>query len=225
MKFDIITLFPKAIEFYFDQGLISRARKQGLIEIKAHDLRCWTDDKHRTVDDKPYGGGSGMVLKVEPIYRAVSEIKGRSRKSKVVLLTPRGKQFNQKMAKEYADLKQLIIISGRYEGVDQRVAENIADEEISIGPYVLMSGDLPAMSVVETVVRLKAGVAGEKEWLSARIQEGGFWEGPQYTRPEIFRPKKGKLWKVPSVLMKGNHRDIEKWRKEHGRLIEGDKLC
>lgn len=161
-----------------------------------------------------------MVLKVQPIFEAVKELKGRRRKLKVVLLTPRGRQFDQKKADEYSYFNQLILISGRYEGVDQRVAEHIADEEISVGPYVLMGGDLPAMTIVETVARLKAGVAGEEEWLQTRKERGGFWEYPQYTRPEVFRPKPGEKWSVPSELVGGDHKIIAEWRRRHGRLIE-----
>lgn len=220
MKFDILTLFPEVINDYFEQGLLGRAQHSGLIQARAHNLRDWTDDKHQTVDDKPYGGGNGMVLKVEPVYRAVKELKGRRRKVKVVLLTPRGKKFDQKMAREYADLKQLIIISGRYEGVDERVAEHIADDQVSIGPYVLMSGDLPAMIMVEAVARLRSGVAGEEAWLEERQEKGGFWEYPQYTRPEVFQPNAKNKWSVPKTLIKGDHRAIKKWRQERGRLIE-----
>ncbi len=219
MRFDIITLFPDAIDKYFAQGLIGRAQESGLVDIKAHDLRNWTDDRHRTVDDKPYGGGNGMVLKVEPIFRAVKELKGRRRKVKVVLLTPRGKQFNQQLADEYAQYKQIILISGRYEGVDERVAQHIADDEVSVGPYVLMSGDLPAMIIAETVARLKAGVAGEEEWLDQRKEGGGFWEYPQYTRPEVFRPKNSQHWKAPKVLLSGDHKKIKAWKSRHRKNI------
>lgn len=224
MDFDILTLFPEAIDFYFQQGLLGRAQKSGLIKVQAHNLRHWTDDKHQTVDDKPYGGGNGMVLKVDPIFRAVKELKGRRRKVKVILLTPRGKQFNQSLARQYLDLKQLIIISGRYEGVDQRVAEHIADDQISIGPYVLMSGDLPAMSIVEAVARLKSGVAGDEDWLKARQDGGhGFWEYPQYTRPEVFKPSlRSSGWTVPKILLTGHHSKVERWRREHGRFIESE---
>ncbi len=220
MKFDILTLFPEVINDYFKQGLLGRAQRSGLIQVQAHNLRNWTDDKHQTVDDKPYGGGNGMVLKVGPIYRAVKELKGRRRKVKVVLLTPRGRGFDQKLAREYADLRQLIIISGRYEGVDERVAENIADDQVSIGPYVLMSGDLPAMIMVEVIARLQAGVAGKESWLAERQERGGFWECPQYTRPEIFQPNNRTKWSVPKTLVKGDHRAIKKWRQEKGKLIE-----
>jgi len=220
MKFDVLTLFPKGITSYFDQGLLNRAQGKGLIEINIHDLRNWSVDRHRTVDDKPYGGGNGMVLKVEPIYRAVKELKGRKRKTRTILLTPRGRKFDQKIAEEYSKLNQLIIISGRYEGVDERVAEYIADDQISIGPYVLMSGDLPAMVIIETIARLETGVAGDQEWLTERTNRGGFWEGPQYTRPEIFSPNKKEKWIVPKCLIGGNHREIFDWREEHGRIIE-----
>jgi len=220
MKFDIITLFPEAIDKYFSQGLIARAQKKGLIEIQTHNLRQWAYDKHQTVDDKPYGGGGGMVLKVEPIFRAVKEIKGRRKKTKIILLTPRGRSFNQSIAKEYSSFKQIILISGRYEGIDERVAKYIADDEISIGPYVLMSGDLPAMVLIESIARLKSGVAGDEEWLNERIENSGFWEQACYTRPEVFKPSLGKKWVVPEELIKGDHRAIKNWKLKHGKLIE-----
>jgi tRNA (guanine37-N1)-methyltransferase len=220
MKFDIITIFPETINEYFSQGLIGRAQKDNLLKIKAHNLRQWTSDRHQTVDDKPYGGGNGMVLKVEPIFRAVKELKARKKNVKTILLSPRGRQFNQSLAQEYSKLDHLIIISGRYEGVDERVAEHIADQEVSVGPYVLMSGDLPAMTIVESVARLKAGVAGDKDWLEERMTAAGFWENACYTRPEVFSPRPGEKWSVPNELLRGNHKEIKAWQKKHGGRIE-----
>ncbi|MDO8655428.1 MAG: tRNA (guanosine(37)-N1)-methyltransferase TrmD, partial [bacterium] len=190
----------------------------------------WTKDRHRVVDDKPYGGGLGMVMKVEPIFRAVESIKKSFRsqasgsrpkvsKTKVILFTPRGRKFTQERAHAWAKLDQLIFICGRYEGIDERVAKHIADEEISVGDYVLMGGEVAAMAVIETVSRLIPGVIGKEAFLKERKKKTGFLEYPQYTRPETFEPKKGVRWKVPKVLLSGNHADIEKARKIQGRII------
>jgi len=212
IRFDIITIFPEIFDSYFKESIIKRALKKRLLKINVHDLRKWTKDKHKTVDDKPFGGGIGMVMKVEPIFKAVTSLK----KSKVILFTPRGKKFNQKMAHRFSELDHLTFICGRYEGVDERVAKKIADEEVSIGDYVLMGGELPAMVVVEAVARLIPGVLGKPELLKKRVtKEKGFIEYPQYTRPEVFRN-----WRVPKVLLSGNHKKIEEWRKKHQRVIE-----
>lgn len=225
LTFDIITIFPKIFNSYLKETLIKKAQEKGLIKINIHDLRKWTTDRHKTVDDSPYGGGLGMVLKIEPIYNAINNIKkktvqDRTLKSKVVLFTPRGKKFNQKMAYRLSKLNQVIMICGRYEGVDERVAKYIADLELSIGDYDLMGGELPAMVVIETVARLIPGVLGKPELLKERItKEKGFIEYPQYTRPEVFRPKKGIFWKVPKVLLSGHHKKIEEWRGKHRKII------
>ena len=186
MRFDIITIFPEIFDSYFQESLLKRARTKKLIDIRVHNLRNWARDSHQTVDDKPFGGGLGMVMKIEPISKAVQELKEKRAKSKVILFTPRGKKFNQRRAQEYANLDQLIMICGRYEGVDERIGKYIADEQISIGNYDLMGGELPAMIVAETVARLIPGVIGKKEFLQERVKEGGFIEYPQYTRPEVF---------------------------------------
>jgi len=229
IKFDIITIFPEIFESYFKQGLIAKAQKKRLIKISIHDLRRWTKDKHKSVDDRPFGGGWGMVLKVEPIYKAVKQIKsgpvdqsmGPEKKSRVVLFTPRGKKFNQRIANQLSRLDQVIMICGRYEGVDERVAKHIADLDLSIGDYDLMGGELPAMVLVETVSRLIPGVIGKRELLKERInKKGGFTEYAQYTRPEVFSPKKGVNWKVPKVLVSGNHKEIGAWKKKHSKVIE-----
>ena len=190
---------------------MARALKKKIVQIKVHNLRRWTSDRHQTVDDKPFGGGVGMVLKIEPIYKAVKDIKtkAKNQKVKVVLFSPRGKKFDQMMAKKFAKLDQLIMISGRYEGVDERVVEYIADEVISIGDFVLSGGEVPAMVVIEAVSRLIPGVVGKKE--SAEK-----FDHAQYTRPEIFEAG-GKKIKVPKILLSGNHKKIEKWRKKHAK--------
>ena len=223
MRFDIITLFPEIFEFYCQHSILKKAKEKGIIKIKVHNLRDFTSDKHKTVDDKPFGGGRGMVLKIEPIYKAVQSLKSKikSQKSKIILFTPRGKKFTQKMALEFSKLSQLILICGRYEGVDERVAKYLCDEKISIGDYVLMGGELPALVVIESVARLVPGVIGKSELLKERFtKKGGFLEYPQYTRPEVFEPQKGVKWKVPKVLLSGNHKKIEEWRKKHSKVIE-----
>lgn len=225
ITFDVVTIFPEMFDSYVKESLIARAQKKKLIKINRHNLRDWTHDNHQTVDGRPFGGGLGMVLKVEPIYRAVqslkSKIKSQKSKVKVILFTPRGKKFNQKMAYDLSKLDRIIFICGRYEGVDERVAQKIADIEVSIGDYDLMGGELPAMVAIETVSRLVPGVLGKEQLLEERItKSGGFIEYAQYTRPEIFSPKKGVNWKVPKVLTSGDHKKIEEWKQTHGRVIE-----
>ncbi len=218
MRFDIITIFPELFEPFSKESLLKRAQAKGLLSVTAHNLRKWTTDRHRVVDDKPYGGGLGMVMKVEPIFRAVQSLK-KKKKSRVVLFTPRGKKFTQERAHAWAKLDQLIFICGRYEGIDERVAKHIADEEVSIGDYVLMGGEVAAMAAIETVSRLIPGVIGKEAFLKERKKKAGFLEYPQYTRPETFEPKKGTKWKVPKVLLSGNHADIERARKVQGRIV------
>jgi tRNA (guanine37-N1)-methyltransferase len=229
INFEIITIFPEIFSSFLKESLIARAQKKKLIKIRVNNLRRWTVDRHRTVDDRPYGGGLGMVMKVEPIYKAVMEIKKKEkkRKGKVVLFTPRGRKFNQKMAHQFSKSDHIILICGRYEGVDERVAKYIADEKISIGDYVLMGGELPAMVVIETISRLIPGVLGKPQLLKERIPAipgrggRGFTEYAQYTRPEVFSPHKGVKWQVPKVLLSGNHKKIEIWRKRHSKIIAG----
>jgi len=217
MKFDIITIFPQIFDSYFGESIIKRAKEKNIIEINVHNLRDWTTDKHKTVDDTPYGGGAGMVLKVEPIFNCVKMIKSKveSQKLKVraILFSAKGKRFTQKDAKRLAQYDQLIMICGRYEGVDERVAKHIIDEEISIGDFVLTGGEIPAMVVADSVSRLLPGVLGNEQ--SAQIEshsKEGYLEFPQYTKPEKF-----KGWEVPGVLLSGNHAEIEKWRKNNSK--------
>jgi len=234
IKFDVITVLPNIFNSYLGESLIARAQKKKFIKVNIHDLRKWTTDAHKTVDDRPFGGGLGMVLKVEPIFKAVKALKksqtsnSKSQpKSKIILFTPRGEKFNQKMAYKLSKLDQIIFICGRYEGVDQRVAEKIADMEISIGDYDLMGGELPAMIAIESISRLVPGVIGKEQLLKERItKSGGFIEYAQYTRPEIFSAKdksasggKTKKWKVPEVLVSGDHKKIEEWKTSHGKVI------
>ena len=200
----------------FAESIVERAQNKGLVEIKIHNLRDWTEDKRKTVDDKPYGGGVGMVMKIEPIDKAIEEVKSQKlkvkntiQKSKVILTSPRGKMFNQKIAKELSQLDHLIIICGHYEGVDERVTEHLIDEEISIGDYVLTGGEIPAMIMTDTIVRLIPGVL-EKD--DATVNESfteNLLENPQYTRPEDY-----KGWKVPEILLSGDHKKIQEWQKQ-----------
>jgi tRNA (guanine37-N1)-methyltransferase len=222
ITFHVITIFPKIFDSFLKESFIKKAQEKKLIKIKIYNLRDFAKDKRKTVDDRPYGGGLGMVLKVEPIYRAVKKIKSKikNQKSKIILFTPRGKQFTQKMAHSFSRLKHLILICGRYEGVDERVAKYIADLELSIGPYDLMGGELPAMVLIEVVTRLIPGVIGKPEFLKERVLKGGFVEYPQYTRPEVFSPKRGIYWRVPKVLLSGNHQKIKEWREKRKKIIE-----
>jgi tRNA (guanine37-N1)-methyltransferase len=210
MTFHVLTIFPDFFKGPLDYGVVERARKAGLLEIKVHDLRQWTHDRHRTVDDRPFGGGEGMLLKCEPIFEAVEAIlpeRGASRR--VVLLSAQGRKFDQTLAREYAKLDELLLICGRYEGVDERVAEHLAEDEISIGDFVLSGGELPAAIVIDAVARLQEGVLGNRESaLNESFSEPGLLDCPQYTRPEEFRG-----WKVPETLLGGNHAHIKEWRK------------
>ncbi len=221
MRFDIITIFPSLFTPFLKESLIKRALEDGRITVNIHDLRKWTTDPHKTVDDKPFGGGSGMVMKAEPIYKAVTDIRKYSEGKgvKIILFTPRGKKFNQKKAADFAEYRQVIMICGRYEGVDERVAQYIADEKISIGNYVLMGGELPAMIVLETVSRLVPGVVGKKEFLEERKKEEGFVEYPQYTKPESVTID-GVKRRVPKILLSGNHEKIKKWKDKKGKTIK-----
>jgi len=213
MKFDIITIFPDIFDSYFSESIIKRARKNGLIEIAIHNLRDYTLDKHKTVDDTPFGGGAGMVMKIEPLYKAVKSIK-KKKKSRVILFSAKGKKYSQKDARRLAKYEQLTLICGRYEGVDERVVKYVADEEISIGDYVLTGGEVPAMSLVDSIARLLPGVLGNPESLveESFSKEGGAasLEYPQYTKPAEFLG-----WKVPKILLSGDHKKIKNWRLKH----------
>lgn len=197
----------------FGESMVKRAQENTAVEIKIHDLRDWTEDNHRSVDDRPYGGGAGMVMRVDVVDRALLDLKSKakSEKRKVVLLSAKGKPYIQEKAMEFAKLDQLILIAGHYEGVDERVAENLVDEEIRIGDYVLTGGELPAMVVTDSVVRLLPGVLGNEESAKEESHSSpGYLEYPQYTRPEEY-----KGWRVPEVLLSGNHAEIDKWREEN----------
>lgn len=249
IRFNIVTIFPNIFKDYFSTSIIKWAQKKGFVRIKIYDLRKFTTDKHKTVDDKPYGGGPGMVLKAAPIYKAIRSIlensKGKSlrqgrirlgrKNSKIVLLTPQGKQFNQKIAQRYSKLDSLILICGHYEGIDARV-EKFVDEKISIGPYVLTGGELPAMIIVDAVTRLISGVIKKESLLEEsfsirnssksvirRGADEARGEYPQYTRPEVLTIKDKydqiTTLRVPKVLLSGNHQKIKAWRERHTKLL------
>lgn len=205
MKIDILTIFPNMFAGPFEESMIKRAQDKSILEITIHDLRQWASDERSTVDDKPYGGGPGMVMMVEPIYKAIAALTKPN--SRIILMTPQGKKFDQHQARKLATLDHLILIAGHYEGFDERV-RSLVDEEISIGDYVLTGGELPAMVVVDTVVRLIPGVLGKEESLNEESFINNLLEYPQYTRPEEFKGRK-----VPEILLSGNHAEIAKWRK------------
>jgi tRNA (guanine37-N1)-methyltransferase len=215
-RFHIITIFPGVFDSYISESLFKRAQKDKIVSIRAYDLRAFTKDRHKKVDDRPFGGGPGMVLKVQPVWDAVKKIKGaalkKSKKARVILFSTRGKKLDATMARRLAKYDDLIFICGRYEGVDERVAEHIADEEVSVGDYVLSGGEIPALALMEAVSRQVPGFLGKEE--SLEEVNGSF---PTYTRPEAFSPKKGKEWKVPDVLLSGDHKKIAEWRKKSER--------
>jgi len=237
MKFNIITIFPNIISQYANESILGRGQTSGSVEICPMDLRAFTEDKHNKVDDTPYGGGAGMVMKVEPIFRALKSIDAipfskvdgltkvkkvfngsLARKKRTILMSPRGRQFDQKIAQQWSKLDELTLVCGRYEGVDQRVVDHLIDEEVSIGPYVLAGGELGALTIVEAVSRLVPGVLGNAESLkdethNCLVEENGVEaEYPQYSKPSDF-----KGWKVPDVLLSGDHKKIEDWRKKYSR--------
>ena len=253
MRFHIITIFPGIFDSYFNESIIKRAQEKEKIEIKIYNLRDWTTDKHKTVDDTPYGGGAGMVMKVDVLYKAIQdirkkiqetrnkkqtntksqiinfkhEIRAASCELRIILTSAKGKKWNQTEAQKHIDLSDIIIICGRYEGVDERIL-NFVDEEISIGDYVLTGGEIPAMAIVDSITRLIPGVLGNPESIidesHSPVQNSKFkiqnsnLEYPQYTRPEIFIDEKGKKYNVPNVLINGNHAEIKKWKDENKKM-------
>ncbi len=235
MKIDILTIFPKMFDSVFSESIINRARDAGIVAVNIHDLRKWTKDKHKTVDDKPFGGGAGMVMKVGPIYRALIELKTQnsSLKTHSILLTAKGERIMQEKVRELSKEDHLILICGHYEGVDHRVHEHLVDECISIGDFIMTGGEIPAMALTDAVTRLIPGVLGNIDSLKEEsfstsnkadsrqlIADSYSIEYPQYTRPEVFKTKDGKELKVPKVLLSGDHGKIRKWREGKRKMVE-----
>jgi len=214
MKIDIVTLFPEMCRVPLSESMMKRAQENKIVDLHIHNLRRWTSDKHHIVDDAPFGGGQGMVMKPEPIFAAVEELRNReskieNRESKIILMSPAGHRFDQKVATQLARESHLIIVCGHYEGVDHRVVEHLVDLEISIGDYVLTNGAIAAVVLVDAIVRLLPGVLGHEHSALEDSFSVGLLEAPQYTRPADFRG-----WKAPDVLLSGNHGEIAKWQKE-----------
>ena len=211
MKIDVLTLFPAMFAGPLDESIVQRARSNGALQLAIHNLRNYAHDRHKTVDDRPFGGGPGMLLKPEPIFEAVKKL--AREKTRVILLSPAGRPFNQAVARELAQKDDLLFVTGHYEGFDERVREKLADDELSIGDYVLTNGALPAMVVIDAVVRLLPGVLGDDESVTEESFSQGLLEYPQYTRPAEFQGMN-----VPEVLLSGNHAEIARWRAEQARL-------
>lgn len=222
MRFDIITIFPKIFDSYFNESILKRAQEKKLIKIKIHHTRDFAKDKHKTADDKPYGGGAGMVQMAEPILRAVQRAKSEARisksKTKIAILSAKGRQFNQNLAQKWAKLDQLILISGRYEGIDERVKIALKAQEISIGPYVLTDGDAAIMVIISAVTRLIPGVI-KFESLQEESHLESELEYPHYTRPKVLTFR-GKKYRVPKILLSGHHKKITEWRRRHQKTVE-----
>lgn len=206
MRFDVVTLFPELVDVYTKNGIIGRAVENGIFELGAANLRDYSEDKHKKVDDYPYGGGPGMLLKPEPMFKALDAIKKHN--SYVIYLSPKGSLFNQKKARELSSKEHIVLIAGHYEGIDQRIIDRYVDEEISMGDYVLTSGELPVLTVIDAVVRLIPGVLGSDESSVEESHSSNLLEYPQYTRPESYLGMD-----VPEILMSGHHKKIEEWRR------------
>jgi tRNA (guanine37-N1)-methyltransferase len=210
MKYDIITIFPEIFHSYLSVSILKRAIQKGLIEVKIHNLRDYTKDRHRTVDDYPYGGGAGMIMKPEPFFTAVETLYPDATKRRVIMLSPAGKKFDQDMAVELSkEKKRLLFLCGRYEAIDERVRTALVNDEISIGDYILTGGELPALVIIDTVTRLIPGVLGDKNSAEAESFSWGILDYPHYTRPSVFRDLS-----VPEILLCGNHREISRWRRK-----------
>ena len=206
MQIDVLTLFPAMFAGPLDESIVRRARDGGLLDLRIHDLRNWTHDRHKTVDDRPFGGGPGMVLKPEPLFEAVEALRGDA--GKVILTSPSGRVFTQAVAQELARERHLLIVCGSYEGYDERIREHLADDDLSIGDFVLTNGALPAMVMIDALTRLLPGALGDDQSTEDESFSAGLLEYPHYTRPAEFRG-----WPVPEVLVSGNHAEIERWRR------------
>lgn len=217
LQIDVITIFPRLFEAFLEESILGIARREGVVALRVHDLRDWTEDRHRTVDDTPYGGGPGMVLKPEPLVAAIESLagpRGPDRKARVLMLSAQGRVLDQAQLEGLAREEQLVLVCGRYEGVDQRVVDLAVDAEVSLGDYVLSGGEVPAMAIVEGVVRLLPGALGNPESTVRESFRGGVLEGPQYTRPAEFRGLA-----VPEILRSGDHQAIARWRAERAREL------
>ena len=213
MYFDVFTLLPEVFPAYLDSSILQRARQRGLIDIKVHNIRDWALDRHHVTDDLPYGGGGGMVMKVEPVFSAVESVLGKSPDCPVIMLTPQGRVFSQKVADELSGFSHLALICGRYEGIDERIRTHLVSDEISIGDYVLTGGELPALILIDALARLIPGVLGDPDGAADDSHATGLLEYPHYTRPPEFRS-----WQVPEILLSGDHARIARWRREQSLL-------
>jgi tRNA (guanine37-N1)-methyltransferase len=213
MRFDVFTLFPEIFIPYINSSILDRARQHGLIEVGLHDIRSFTTDRHHVTDDAPYGGGGGMVMKPEPVFDAVEAVLGSPPNCPVILLTPQGRVFDQKIAQELSGQAHIALLCGHYEGIDERIRTHLVTDEISIGDYVLTGGELPALSIIDAVTRLLPGALGDPTGAADDSHASGLLEYPHYTRPPEYRG-----WPVPEVLMSGNHAEIARWRREQALL-------
>jgi tRNA (guanine37-N1)-methyltransferase len=213
MRFDVFTLFPEVFGPYLETSILQRARQRGLVEVRLHNIRDWTHDKHHITDDEPYGGGGGMVMKPEPLFTAVEGVLGTPPACPVILLTPQGRTFTQAVAQELAQQPRLALLCGRYEGVDERVRQHLVSDEISIGDYVLSGGELPALALIDALTRLVPGALGDPDGAWDDSHASGLLEYPHYTRPPEFRG-----WRVPEILLSGDHGKIARWRREQALL-------
>lgn len=213
MYFDVFTLFPNLILPYLDESILQRARERGLVQVDVHDIRAWTNDKHHVTDEPPYGGGGGMVMKVQPIFAAVEGVLGSTPACPVILMTPQGRKFTQRVAEELVQHPRLALLCGRYEGVDERVRTHLVTDEISVGDFVLTGGELPALILIDAISRLIPNVLGDPDGAADDSHATGLLEYPHYTRPPVFRG-----WGVPPVLLSGNHAMINRWRREQSLL-------
>lgn len=217
MRFDVFTLLPEVFEPYLEASILQRARQHGLVEVGVHNIRDWATDRHHVTDDEPYGGGGGMVMKPEPVFAAVESVLGFGPDGQlpcpVILLTPQGRPFNQRMANELLGQSRLALICGRYEGIDERIRQHLVSDEISIGDYVLTGGELPALVIMDALIRLLPGVLGDPEGAQDDSHASGLLEYPHYTRPPEFRG-----WTVPETLISGDHGRIARWRREQALL-------